>query len=49
LLNSFCVDFEDAKIKIKTFSSAKEKVTNVTDNENVFIYQFLVFVLLQNL
>jgi hypothetical protein len=44
-LNSFCVDFEVAKIKIKTFSLAEEKVTNVTYNKNVFIYQFLVFVL----
>ncbi|EAZ95796.1 hypothetical protein FBBAL38_00215 [Flavobacteria bacterium BAL38] len=37
-LNSFCVDFEVAKIKIKTFPTAVEKVTNVTDTKIVFIY-----------
>jgi hypothetical protein len=36
-LNSFCVDFEVAKIKRKTFPTAVEKVTYVTDSENVFI------------
>ena len=36
-----CVDFEVAKIKRKTFPTAVEKVTYVTDNKIVFIYLLL--------
>jgi len=36
-----CVDFEVAKIKRKTFPTAVEKVTYVTDYKIVFIYLLL--------